>query len=93
MKEENSFLLVTSLILAIIASIFCGSEWFYGNQESALVLTAGSAIAISFYAVAIVLRQIKKNETRLKEKLSKLEEKMEQIEKQEETYVQLPIEH
>ena len=93
MKEENSFLLVTCVILAIIASIFCASEWFYGNQVSALALTAGSAIAISFYVVAMVLRQIRKNETMLKEKLSKLEEKIEQIEKQEETYVQLPIEH
>jgi hypothetical protein len=93
MKEENSFLLVTCLIFAIIASIFCASEWLNGNQEYALVLTAGSAIAIPFYAVTMVLRQIRKNETILKEKLSKLEEKIEQIEKQEEAYVQFPIEH
>ena len=64
-----------------------------GNQESALILAAGSAIAVPFYAVVMVLRQIKKNEIMLKEKLSKLEEKIEQIETQEETYVQLPIEH
>lgn len=93
MKEENSFLLVTSFVLAIIASIFCAYEWFYGNQEYSLVLTAGSAIAILFYAVIVVLRQIRKNEIILKEKLGKLEEKIEQIEKQEEAYVQFPIEH
>jgi len=58
-----------------------------------LVLTAGSAIAILFYAVIVVLRQIRKNEIILKEKLGKLEEKIEQIEKQEEAYVQFPIEH
>ena len=93
MKDENSFLLITSLILAIIASIFCASEWFNGTQESAMALTAGSAIAIAFYAVTTVLRQIKKNETALKEKLSQLEEKIQQIEQQEEVYVQVPIEH
>ena len=93
MKDENSFLLITCLILAIITSIFCASEWFNGNQESALALTAGGAIAIAFYAVTTVLRQIKKNETILKEKLGQLEEKIEQIEKQEEVYVQVPIEH
>ena len=63
MKEENSFLLVTTLIIVIVASIFCASEWFNGNQEYALVLTAGSAIALPFYAVTMVLRQIRKNET------------------------------
>ena len=93
MKEENSFLLVTTLIITIIASIFCASEWFNGNQDSALALTAGSAIVIPFYVVTIALRQIKKNETVLKEKLNQLEEKIEQIEKQEEVYVQVPIEH
>jgi hypothetical protein len=93
MKEENSFLLVTCLIFAIIASIFCASEWLNGNQEYALVLAAGNAIVIPFYAVIMVLRQIRKNEAILKEKLSKLEEKIEQIEKQEEAYVQFPIEH
>ena len=92
MKEENSYLLVTSLIFAIIASIFCASEWFYGNQQYALILTAGSAIALPFYAVTMVLRQIRKNETILKEKLSKLEEKIKQIEKKEEAYVHFPIE-
>ena len=78
MKEENSFLLVTTLLLAIVASIFCAYEWFYGVQEYALVLAAGSAIVIPFYAVTMVLRQIKKNETILKDRLSKLEEKIEQ---------------
>ena len=96
MKEQNSLLIVTSLILVIMASIFCAYEWFNGNQQSALALTAGSAITISFYVVAMVLRQIEKNETVLKEKLGQLEEKIEQLEKQEvqeEAYVQVPIEH
>ena len=93
MKDENSFLLITTLIIAIVASIFCASEWFNGNQETALVLTAGSVVALSFYVVAISLRQIKNNATVLEEKLSQLEEKIEQIEKQEEVYVQVPIEH
>jgi multisubunit Na+/H+ antiporter MnhB subunit len=93
MKEQNSLLLITSSILAIIASIFCFYEWFNGTQESALVLTAGSVIAISFYVVAMSLRQIEKNEKVLQEKISKLEEKIEQIEEQEDTYVQLPLQH
>jgi multisubunit Na+/H+ antiporter MnhB subunit len=96
MKEQNSLLLVTSLIIAIIASIFCVYEWFNGTQESALALTAGSVIAISFYVVAMSLRQIEKNEIALKEKLDQLENKIEQLEKQEEqeeVYVQVPIEH
>lgn len=84
MKEENSFLLVTTLLFTIIAAFLCAYEWFYGNQEYALILAAGSAIAIPFFAVIMVLRQIKKNQTILKEKLTKLEEKIEQIEKQEE---------
>jgi hypothetical protein len=84
MKEENSFLVVTTLLFTIIAAFLCAYEWFYGNQEYALILTAGSAIAIPFFAVIVVLRQIKKNQTILKEKLGKLEAKIEQIEKQEE---------
>lgn len=84
MKEENSFLLVTTLLFTIIAAFLCAYEWFYGNQEYALILAAGSAIAIPFFAVIMVLRQIKKNQTILKEKLTKLEEKIEQTEKQEE---------
>ena len=84
MKEENSFLLVTTLLFTIIASFLCAYEWVYGNQEYALILTAGSAIAIPFFVVIVVLRQIKKNQTILKEKLGKLEAKIEQIEKQEE---------
>jgi septal ring factor EnvC (AmiA/AmiB activator) len=86
MKDENGFLLVTSLIFAIIASIFCASEWFYGNHESALFLTAGSAIAIAFYAVMMALRQIRKNETTLEQKLGKLEEKIGQIENARATF-------
>ena len=93
MKDEYSLLLVTSLVIAIIASIFCASEWLNGNQESALILTAGTAIAIPFYAVVMVLRQIKKNQNMLEERLRELEEKIEQREKQEEVYVQFPTEH
>ena len=81
MKEENSFLLVTSLLFTIVASIFCAYEWFYGNQEYALFLIAGSAIAVPFFVVIMILRQIKNDQTILKEKLGKLEEKIEQIEK------------
>ena len=65
----------------------------YGNQVSALVLAVGSAIAIPFYAVVMVLRQIRKNEKMLKENLGELKEKIEQIEKQEEVYVQFPTEY